>query len=124
MIIFIFLKNEKNNAQNPAVTVSMYALGKCSYTEGFVRIMGAMAGGLVAFPLYKVLADQLGLTPLGGPGMEIVCLCSVHSKSSILFFELIHNHLSIMHNYILFCFKSSIPRLVKHLNFIYTYCIY
>lgn len=53
---------------NPAVTVSMFALGKCSYTEAFVRIMGSMAGGLVAFPLFKVVADQFGLTPLGGPG--------------------------------------------------------
>jgi glycerol uptake facilitator-like aquaporin len=52
---------------NPAVTVSMYALGKCSYTESFVRIMGAMAGGLVAFPLFSIFADQLGLTQLGGP---------------------------------------------------------
>ncbi|KAL7442536.1 hypothetical protein ACHAXH_009816 [Discostella pseudostelligera] len=52
---------------NPAVTVSMFALGKCSYTEGLVRIMGAMSGGLVAFPVFKMLADQLGLTPLGGP---------------------------------------------------------
>ena len=45
----------------------MYAPAKCSYTEAYSRIMGAMAGGLVAFPLFKVLADQLGLTPLGGP---------------------------------------------------------
>ena len=52
---------------NPAVTVSMYALGKCSYTEGFVRIMGSMAGGLVAFPLYSVFADKMGLTQLEGP---------------------------------------------------------
>jgi len=52
---------------NPGVTVSMWALGKCSYTEAFVRIMGAMGGGLVAFPLFKLLADTLNLTPLGGP---------------------------------------------------------
>lgn len=52
---------------NPAVTVSMFALGKCSYTEGFVRAMGAMAGGLVAFPLFKVLAEEMKWTPLGGP---------------------------------------------------------
>lgn len=55
---------------NPAVTVSMFALGKCSYTEAFVRIMGSMAGGLVAFPLFKVFADQFGLTPLGGPEFD------------------------------------------------------
>lgn len=52
---------------NPAVTVSMFALGKCTYTEAFVRIMGAMAGGLVAFPLFKVVAEAMNLTPLGGP---------------------------------------------------------
>ncbi|KAL7462906.1 hypothetical protein ACHAXS_003280 [Conticribra weissflogii] len=52
---------------NPAVTLSMYALGKCNYTEAFVRIMGSMAGGLVAFPLFKVFADYMKLTPLGGP---------------------------------------------------------
>lgn len=55
---------------NPAVTVSMFALGKCSYTEGFVRVMGAMGGGLVAFPLFKAFADALGLTPLGGPEFD------------------------------------------------------
>lgn len=55
---------------NPAVTVSMWALGKCSYTEAFVRITGAMAGGLVAFPLFKILADTLDLTPLGGPEFD------------------------------------------------------
>jgi glycerol uptake facilitator-like aquaporin len=52
---------------NPAVTASMYALGKCTYTEGYVRVMGSMAGGLVAFPLYSRLSETLGLTPLGGP---------------------------------------------------------
>jgi len=55
---------------NPAVTASMYALGKCSYTEAFVRVMGAMAGGLVSFPLFFVLADGLGLEPLGGPEFD------------------------------------------------------
>lgn len=55
---------------NPAVTVSMWALGKCSYTEGFVRVMGSMAGGLVAFPLFKVVTDQTGLTALGGPEFD------------------------------------------------------
>jgi glycerol uptake facilitator-like aquaporin len=55
---------------NPAVTCSMYALGKCSYTEAFVRIMGAMGGGLVAFPLYKLVADTMNLTPLGGPEFD------------------------------------------------------
>jgi glycerol uptake facilitator-like aquaporin len=52
---------------NPGVTLSMFALGKCSYTEGYTRIMGSMAGGLVAFPLYKLVATTFHLTPLGGP---------------------------------------------------------
>ena len=55
---------------NPAVTCSMYSLGKCSYTEAFVRISGAMGGGLVAFPLYKLVSDTFGLTPLGGPEFD------------------------------------------------------
>jgi len=48
----------------------MFALGKVSYTEAFVRVTGAMAGGLVAFPLFKILADTLNLTPLGGPEFD------------------------------------------------------
>ena len=56
---------------NPAVTVSMFALGKCTYTEAFVRIMGAMAGGLVAFPLFKVVAE--------------VCYCYVSTMHNIIF---------------------------------------
>jgi len=55
---------------NPGVTVSMYTLGKCNYTEAFVRIMGAMGGGLVAFPLFKIFADWMKLTPLGGPEFD------------------------------------------------------
>mmetsp|Transcript_8723 Transcript_8723/g.21213 ORF Transcript_8723/g.21213 Transcript_8723/m.21213 type:complete len:310 (-) Transcript_8723:205-1134(-) len=55
---------------NPAVTASMFALGKCSYSEGFVRIMGTMAGGLVAFPVFKILAESMGWTPLGGPEFD------------------------------------------------------
>lgn len=52
---------------NPAVTVSMWALDKCSYTEGFVRIAGQMGGGLVAFPLFHFISEQLSLTTFGGP---------------------------------------------------------
>uniref|UniRef100_A0A7S3Q4Q3 Aquaporin n=1 Tax=Chaetoceros debilis TaxID=122233 RepID=A0A7S3Q4Q3_9STRA len=52
---------------NPAVSVTMLSLGKCDYDEMYARIAGAMGGGLVAFPLFKVLADNLGWTPLGGP---------------------------------------------------------
>lgn len=55
---------------NPGVTVSMFALGKVSYTEGFVRAMGAMAGGLVSFPLFKMLTDTMKWTPLGGPEFD------------------------------------------------------
>ena len=52
---------------NPAVTVSMWALDKCSYTEGFVRIAGQMGGGLVAFPLFHYISEVANLTPFGGP---------------------------------------------------------
>lgn len=52
---------------NPAVSVSMYALGKCTYTEMYVRIMGSMVAGLFAFPLFYHLASTLGMTELGGP---------------------------------------------------------
>jgi len=55
---------------NPSVSVSMFALGKISYTEMFVRIMGSMAGGLVAFPVFKLFADSFGLEPLGGPEFD------------------------------------------------------
>jgi len=52
---------------NPAVTVSMWALGKVSYTETFVRIAGQMGGGLVAFPFFQFVSEQMNLTPFGGP---------------------------------------------------------
>ncbi len=52
---------------NPSMSVSMFALGKCSYSEMILRISGAMAGGLLAFPLCKLFSDTMGLTPLGGP---------------------------------------------------------
>jgi glycerol uptake facilitator-like aquaporin len=51
----------------PAMTVSMLTLGKCDYTEAFVRIAGAMGGGLVSFPLFYAIADIMALTPFGGP---------------------------------------------------------
>lgn len=56
---------------NPGVTLSMFALGKCSYTEAYVRISGAMAGGLFAFPIFRALSSTFGLTPLGGPGFMV-----------------------------------------------------
>lgn len=52
---------------NPAMSVAMWSLGKCDYTEMYVRIAGAMGGGLVAFPLFKAVTDILGWTALGGP---------------------------------------------------------
>lgn len=52
---------------NPAVTVAMWSLGKCTYTEGYVRIAGQLAGGLVAFPLYHTASNALKLTAFGGP---------------------------------------------------------
>lgn len=55
---------------NPAMTVSMFTLGKCSYTEAFVRISAQMAGGLVAFPLYHAVADAMKMEPFGGPEFD------------------------------------------------------
>lgn len=52
---------------NPAVSVTMYALGKCDYTEMYVRICGSMVGGLLAFPLFLTLSQTLGWNDLGGP---------------------------------------------------------
>jgi glycerol uptake facilitator-like aquaporin len=52
---------------NPTVSVTMWSLGKCSYTECLVRIAGSMAGGLIAFPLALRLSNIFGLTPFGGP---------------------------------------------------------
>ena len=52
---------------NPAVSVAMWSLGKCDYTEMVVRSAGAMGGGLVAFPLFKAMTDALSWTALGGP---------------------------------------------------------
>jgi glycerol uptake facilitator-like aquaporin len=52
---------------NPAVTMSMWALGKCSYTEAFVRVAGQMGGGLISFPLFHAISEALNWTPFGGP---------------------------------------------------------
>ena len=52
---------------NPAVSVSMWSLGKCSYTECFVRISGQMGGGLVAFPFFYEVSQYFGLEAFGGP---------------------------------------------------------
>lgn len=73
---------------NPAVTVSMWALNKCSYTEGFVRIAGQMGGGLVAFPFFNHVSEHVGLTPFGGPefseGNEIDAFLSELVASFVL----------------------------------------
>jgi glycerol uptake facilitator-like aquaporin len=52
---------------NPAVTMSMWCLGKCSYTEAYVRVAGQIGGGLVAFPLYHAISDAMKWVPFGGP---------------------------------------------------------
>jgi len=52
---------------NPMMTMSMMALGKCDYTEAFVRVAGQMGGGLISFPLLHAVSEALNLTPFGGP---------------------------------------------------------
>lgn len=52
---------------NPAVTVTMFSLGKCSYTEAYVRIAAQLGGGLVAFPLFHAVANAMKWEPFGGP---------------------------------------------------------
>jgi glycerol uptake facilitator-like aquaporin len=52
---------------NPAVSVSMWALGKTTYTECIVRIAGQMGGGLVSFPFFHEVSNYFQLTPFGGP---------------------------------------------------------
>jgi len=56
---------------NPSVSVTMWALGKCTYEEMLVHISGAMAGGLVAFPLFQVFSDGMNWTALGGPTYNV-----------------------------------------------------
>ena len=55
---------------NPAVSVTMYSLGKCDYFEMYTRIGGSMAGGLVAFPIFLQFSESLSLTALGGPAFD------------------------------------------------------
>ena len=52
---------------NPAVTMSMWCLGKASYTESYVRVAAQMAGGLVAFPIYHALSNAMEWEAFGGP---------------------------------------------------------
>ena len=51
---------------NPACTLSMWCLGKVSYTEAYVRVAAQMGGGLVAFPLYHAVSKAMDWTPFGG----------------------------------------------------------
>jgi glycerol uptake facilitator-like aquaporin len=55
---------------NPAVTFSMWCLGKCGYTESYVRVAGQMAGGLVAFPIFHALSEALKWETFGGPELQ------------------------------------------------------
>ena len=52
---------------NPAVTVSMFTLGKCTYTDAFVRIAAQLGGGLVAFPVFHAVSNAMKWEPFGGP---------------------------------------------------------
>mmetsp|Transcript_29416 Transcript_29416/g.68577 ORF Transcript_29416/g.68577 Transcript_29416/m.68577 type:complete len:279 (-) Transcript_29416:1561-2397(-) len=56
---------------NPAVTLSMWTLGHCTYTDAYVRVAAQMAGGLVAFPVYAALSDALDLPSFGGPEFDV-----------------------------------------------------
>lgn len=56
---------------NPGVTMSMFALGKISYTEALVRMTGQLAGGLVAFPLYAAISVAMHWIPFGGPEFDV-----------------------------------------------------
>lgn len=56
---------------NPGITMSMWCLGKCNYTEAYVRIAGTMGGGLIAFPLFHALSNALKLEPFGGPEFSL-----------------------------------------------------
>ena len=51
---------------NPACTLSMWCLGKVTYTEAYVRVAAQMGGGLVAFPLYHMVSNAMNWTPFGG----------------------------------------------------------
>jgi glycerol uptake facilitator-like aquaporin len=63
MIIYILFQLQVN----PAMTMAMWALGKVTYTEAYVRVAGQMAGGLVAFPLFHAVSQALQLQTFGGP---------------------------------------------------------
>lgn len=45
----------------------MWCLGKCTYTEAYVRVAGQLGGGLLAFPLYHAISETMEWTAFGGP---------------------------------------------------------
>lgn len=55
---------------NPMVSVTMFSLGKVSYSEMYSRIGGSMAGGLLAFPLFLKFSESYNLVALGGPAFD------------------------------------------------------
>ena len=65
----------------------MFALGKCSYTEAYVRIMAQLGGGLVAFPFFHAVANAMELDPFGGPefSMESDKFATAHAFLSEFF---------------------------------------
>ena len=52
---------------NPAVTLSMYALGKDTYTSAYVKVVAQMGGGLISFPLFHAISNAMKWEPFGGP---------------------------------------------------------
>jgi len=45
----------------------MFTLGKCTYTDAFVRVAAQLGGGLVAFPIFHAIANAMEWEPFGGP---------------------------------------------------------
>ena len=56
---------------NPACTLSMWCLGKCTYTEAYVRVAAQMGGGLMAFPLFHAISNAMQMIPFGGPEFKL-----------------------------------------------------
>jgi glycerol uptake facilitator-like aquaporin len=88
---------------NPAVTMSIWALGKCDYTEAFVRVAGQMGGGLISFPLFHALSEALKITPFGGPEFHM------ESNAEAAISEFVASFLLMWAIYIVrFCKKEKI----------------
>jgi len=56
---------------NPAVTCSMWCLGKVDFTDAYVRVAAQMGGGLVSFPVFAAISNAMNLTPFGGPEFQM-----------------------------------------------------